>query len=176
VSNSFPYKRICVLGTSGCGKTTFARVLAEKIDGEHIELDSLFHGPNWKARPDEVFIPSVQERMKSERWIVDGSYGNRAQQFEKADLIICLDFPFRIILRRVLVRTVRRLVRREELWNGNRESLKMAFSRERIILWVFQTYRRRRREFAELMRSDRYSAAKMLLRSPKEARQFLRGI
>jgi adenylate kinase family enzyme len=177
VSNSFPYKRIAVIGTSGSGKTTFARTLAGKIGGEHIELDSLFHGPNWQARPKEVFISSAQERMQCERWVVDGNYGNKAQQFDNAGLIIWLDFPFRIILTRVLIRTVRRLIRREELWNSNRETLRMALSRESIILWVFQTYAKRRREFFALQHSGAYPNAQwMRFRYPKEARQFLSGI
>ena len=133
--------RICVIGTSGSGKSILARTLAEKIAGDYIELDAHYHGPNWRTIPNDIFIPSVRARMAvAERWVVDGGYNNRAHQFEDADLIIWLDYPFRIALSRVLRRTIKRLLTREELWNGNRESWRMAFSRGRIILWVFQTY------------------------------------
>ncbi len=41
----------------------------------------------------------------------------------------------------MLWRTFRRSARREELWNGNRESFRIAFSRESIVLWVLRTHR-----------------------------------
>jgi adenylate kinase family enzyme len=173
----FPYHRIAIVGTSGSGKSTLARALANRLGCEHIELDAYYHAPEWKSTPDEIFIPRVQERLKFERWVCDGNYSNRTGQLDRADLIIWLDFPFRIILARVLRRTVRRIVRREELWNGNRETLRMAFSRESIIVWVFQTYKRRRQEFSKLQHSNKYPNAQLLcFQHPKEARQFLDGI
>ena len=41
-----------------------------------------------------------------------------------ADKIVWLDLPIRIWLPRLIRRTARRLLTCEELWNGNRESLR----------------------------------------------------
>ena len=40
-------KRVSVIGTTGSGETTFARNLAQRIDGVHIELGALHWESNW---------------------------------------------------------------------------------------------------------------------------------
>ncbi|BAY82343.1 hypothetical protein NIES267_18220 [Calothrix parasitica NIES-267] len=44
-NSSFP-QRICVIGTSGAGKTTLALQVSQKLNIPHFELDSLFWEPN----------------------------------------------------------------------------------------------------------------------------------
>ncbi len=165
--------RICVIGSSAAGKSTFSRALASKLIAEYIELDSHLHGPNWQPIPEELFIRSVRARMASnERWVIDGNYGNRARQFEDADLIIWLDYPFHTVISRVLRRTLRRLLTRESLWNGNQESWRMLFSRESIVLWVLQTYWKRRKELPVLL--SMYPESKYLRFShPQQATKWL---
>jgi len=173
MDETFPYKRIAVIGTTGTGKTTLAKQLAVKIGGEYIELDAIFHGPNWVDIPRPEFVANVRARIQAERWVCDGYYGNWARQLDAADLIVWLDYPFRIALIRILRRTFKRLLTKEELWNGNRESWSMAFSRESIIVWFFQTYWKRRREMPRILDSSRYpNAHKMRLRHPREARRL----
>ncbi|TME62901.1 MAG: AAA family ATPase, partial [Chloroflexi bacterium] len=48
-------RRISVVGTTGSGKTTFARELARRLGVPHVELDALAWGPNWTLVPVEVF-------------------------------------------------------------------------------------------------------------------------
>ncbi|WP_447943576.1 hypothetical protein [Microbacterium aurum] len=38
-----------------------------------------------------------------------------------ADAIVWIDHPRRVVMRRVVGRTIRRALTREELWHGNRE-------------------------------------------------------
>ena len=48
-------------------------------------------------------------------------------------------------------RTIRRVLTQEELYSGNRESLRMAFlSRESILWWVITTFHRRRKRYRQL--------------------------
>ncbi|NUT51332.1 MAG: AAA family ATPase, partial [Saccharothrix sp.] len=42
-----PPRRVLVTGTSGSGKSTLARVVAEALGLSSVEMDSLFHGPQW---------------------------------------------------------------------------------------------------------------------------------
>lgn len=42
--------RVLVAGTSGAGKTTLAAAIGASLNLPHIEIDGLFHGPNWTPR------------------------------------------------------------------------------------------------------------------------------
>lgn len=172
--SAFPYKRICVIGSSASGKTTFSRALARSKGLEHIELDALYHGPNWTNPPD--FPEQVYSTLDGRsNWIADGNYMNFVQILHKADLIVWLDYPFRIVLWRVLRRTAYRLVSRKPLWNGNRETLRLTFSRQSIILWVFQTYWKRKKMFPRVLESHG-SVEKLVFRKPRDARNWLKAI
>jgi adenylate kinase family enzyme len=172
IARQFPYKRICVIGSSASGKTTFSRMLARTAGIEHIELDSIYHGPNWTHPAD--FAERVYSELERERWIADGNYMNFVRILHKADLIIWLDYPFRIVLWRVLRRTANRLLTREPLWNGNRETVRLTFSRESIILWVFQTYWKRRRQFPKILDSPMHRHVRQIrFRNPREAKRWL---
>jgi len=63
---------------------------------------------------------------------------------ERADLLVWLDLPTIITMRQVIHRTVARRVRRQELWNGNREApLRTILSDpDHIIRWAWRTRHR----------------------------------
>ena len=86
--------------------------------------------------------------------------------------------PFPLVLWRALTRTVRRVLRHEELFSGNRESLRMAlFSRESILWWVLTTFHRRRKQYRELF--DTRTSPKLVyveFRNLSEAQNFLTGL
>jgi hypothetical protein len=61
-------------------------------------------------------------------------------------------------------------VTREELWNGNRESLRNAFlSRNSIFLFALRSYRPRRRSYPERLAAFPH----VRLRSKREVERFL---
>lgn len=136
-------ERISVIGTSGSGKTTTAARLAAILDLPHLEFDSVFHQPDWTPLPDEEFQARIGEFTSSDRWIVDGNYtshGTAGIVWPRADTVVWLDLPRTAVMRRVVSRTIRRAVTREELWNGNREPLTNFYSTEpekNIILWAW---------------------------------------
>jgi adenylate kinase family enzyme len=138
-------RRVEVVGPSCSGKTTTARRLAELLGVPYIELDALHHDAGWTEAPAEVLQERVQAALDAapDGWVVDGTYFGKLGSLvlDRADTIVWLDIPFRTAIRRVLSRTLRRAVTREELWNGNRESLRLALSRESIVLWVLRTHR-----------------------------------
>ena len=70
-------QRILVLGTTGSGKTTLARKLAEKLDQPHIELDALYWNPGWKVKPLENFRKEVAEAVSGDAWVIDGNYTSK---------------------------------------------------------------------------------------------------
>jgi adenylate kinase family enzyme len=148
--------RIVVVGTSGSGKTIFARRLAQILASNYIELDALHWGPNWTVNPD--FRLRVGEAVSADKWVVDGNYGSvRDQVWGRATAIVWLNYPFHVVFCRALWRTVRRLVSGELLYAGNRESFRGAFlERDGIPWWVIRTFRKRRREYPLLFSQPRF--------------------
>jgi adenylate kinase family enzyme len=151
-------RRISVVGNSGSGKTTLARALAKELGLAHVELDGLFHGPGWTEPEPDVFRQRVADALDaaSEGWVACGNYSavRSPVVWPRADTVVVLDLPKRLVMRRVVSRTLRRVVRREVLWNGNREPLRnlYAWDPERNIIrwsWVRHgVYRQRYREAA----------------------------
>ena len=118
-------KRIAIVGTTGSGKTTLARRVAQRCLISHIELDALQWEPNWTPAEPQGFRDRVTAALSGDRWVVDGNYSAvRDIVWAKADTVVFLDYPFGLVLRRLLWRTWRRSLHREELWNGNRETFR----------------------------------------------------
>jgi adenylate kinase family enzyme len=171
-------RRVVVVGTSGTGKTTVASRIAEAIESPHVELDSLHWESGWKEAPDDVFRARVTEAASGETWVADGNYSAvRDILWGRADTIVWLDYPLRIAFMRVVWRTIRRIVTREELWNGNREGLSALVGPDSMPLWVLKTYRRRRREYPELFTCHEYSHLTVVRhRSTGETERWLAGL
>ena len=163
-------KRIVVIGTSGAGKTTLANKLARLLDIRHIELDAYRHGPNWSETPDDVFRQNISNAIKGQTWVVDGNYSiARDIIWGRATMILWLDYPFGITFCRLFRRTIRRYVRRTELWNGNREELKgVLFTKDSLFVWAFKTHWRRRKSLPHAFSLPEYSHLNVIrLRSPR---------
>src|SRR5262245_57167560 len=168
--------RISVIGTSGSGKTTFADNLAGILRIPHVELDALHWDADWEPAPRDVFRSRVREAIGADRWVVDGNYSKSARDlvWERADTIIWLDFSFTVTLGRLLHRTLYRLVTGEECCNRNHERLVMLLSRDSIILWALQTYKRHRVEYPPLLAVQEQRGAQTIrLHSPREANRWL---
>jgi adenylate kinase family enzyme len=171
--------RVVVIGTSCVGKTTFARSLARVLSFPHVELDALFWQPNWVPRPPEEFCALTARALAQGCWVTDGNYGVvRDLVWSRATTVIWLNYVFPLVLWRALTRTVLRVLTQEELFSGNRESLRMAFfSRESILWWVLTTFHRRRKQYRQLFETGTSPQLVYVeLRNPSEARHFLAGL
>ena len=132
-------QRILITGSAGCGKTRLGGILSARLGLPHIELDGLYHGPNWTAPDPEAFRSRVAHLVEAPRWIVDGNYSVLGDIVRsRADLLIAIDLPRPVVLAQLLRRTGRRLITGAELWNGNRENwrnLLRTDPKENILLW-----------------------------------------
>lgn len=167
-----------MVGTSASGKSTLSAVLAARLHVPHFELDSVEHGPNWTPIPRDAFREIVAARIAGDGWVTDGNYvAVRSLIWERADTLIWLDYPMAVPLWRVTRRTLWRIVRRVELWNGNRERWRDVFSRDNLWLSILRTHRRRRREFAALVAQPEYAHLTVIrLRSPRAANRLLAAL
>lgn len=150
--------RFVVVGTSGAGKSTFSSALAAAAGCPYIELDRLYWGPDWTAVPPEQFENAVRAATAGDRWVADGNYSAvRDVLWSRATHVIWLNFGRRTVFSRVLWRTLSRGLMRTELSHGNRESLRMAFSRESVLLWSYTTFAKNRVKFAGLRDDPKYA-------------------
>jgi adenylate kinase family enzyme len=164
------HPRIAVVGTSCSGKTTLASQLAAAFGRTHIELDALHWGPDWTERAD--FPDRVSEVVRGEEWITDGNYrAVRELVWSRATALVWLNYPFRVVFTRALLRTTKRLVTRETLYSGNRESFRGAFFEwDGIPWWVIRTHRRRRREYPVQFRRPQFAHLEVFeINSPLDA-------
>jgi adenylate kinase family enzyme len=171
--------RIAVLGASGNGKTTVGRTVAERLGVPFAELDAFVHGPGWKQATDEELRAKLEAFLASARdgWVVDGNYGSKLGDLvvERADTAVWLDQPLPLLLRRLARRTAGRIRRREELWNGNRETIRNAvFARDNLFVWTIRSHRRMRREYPERFAQPHLGHVEFVrLRSPDEVNEWL---
>ncbi len=128
-----------MVGVPGSGKSTFGRRIADTIGAPFTELDSVFHRPGWTHPDREEFRAEVAELVAGEHWVIDGNYSAvQDLVWARADAVVWLNPPRVTASGRVLRRTLRRVGRGEELWNGNREHWTNLISRDpeqNIVLW-----------------------------------------
>lgn len=168
-------RRVAVVGTTGSGKTTFATRLATTLAARHVELDALYHGPNWTPAEPDVFRTRVADAIACERWVADGNYNDASPLiWAAADTVVWLDYAFPRVFWQLARRTVGRSVRREELWNGNRESLWWHFlpNDRSLFYWAAKTHWKRRRTFPEQLAKFPHLRVERL-RSPRDAEHYL---
>src|SRR5437899_4761299 len=114
-------RRFSVAGKSGSGKSTTGRAIAARLGLPYVELDALYHGPNWSEPPPEEFKRRILAALEGlDGWVVDGNYHTPTGELvlERADTFVWLDLPLHVVLRRLWRRTWGRVLRREELWSS----------------------------------------------------------
>ena len=165
-------RRVLIVGAPGVGKSTTARAVATRLGISYVELDALFHGPDWTARP--TFRDDVAAVIATEAWVIDGNYTDvRDMLWEAADTVVWLDLPRWLTEWQVVVRTVRRLLTRTTLWNGNREQWRSVGRPSHPIRWSWHVHGRYRIQYAARFANPAF-AAKTLprLRSRREIRAW----
>lgn len=169
--------RIVVVGTSGSGKTTLAAQLARKFKIPHIEVDALNWAASWVSADADTLRKRVTQATSIEDWVIDGNYKEvRDLLWARATMVVWLDYPQWLVVSRVIRRTIRRIITKENLWDsGNRETWRMAFlSRDSIIWWSLTTYKRRKRDYPILFAKSEYAhIEKVRLCSPKATQRWL---
>jgi adenylate kinase family enzyme len=178
-----PFDRIVVVGNSGSGKTMVARAIADSLDLPHLEMDSVRHRDGWDSVDGDEFSAIVSSFAQRDRWVVDGNYtslGTREALWPHADTFVWLDLPKRVVMTRVIGRTLRRTLNREELWGGIREPLSNLYKidpHQNIIVWAWTRHAPTRAKFEAAMAEGSWEHATVhRLRSRADVRQFLASL
>lgn len=168
--------RINVVGTSGSGKSTFAKALAGKLNCPYVEMDSIWWKENWQNVSDEEFFEKLETALATDAWVLDGNYTRSTPvKWRNAQMVIWLDFPLHITLYRAIKRALVRLITREEMWHGNKESLSKLLSKDSIVWWTITTYKNNVAKYEALMKDERFVHIQFVrLRSQKNVDEFLR--
>lgn len=158
------------------GKSTLAAAVADRIGEPYTEIDALFHGPAWTPRP--AFLDDVSALIARDGWVTEWQYtAARPMLAHRADLLVWLDLPFlRATLPRVVSRTIRRRLRREELWHGNVEPPFHTFftNPDHIVRWACKR-RHHYRELVPSLESTHPHLTIVRLRSQREVDAWLGG-
>jgi adenylate kinase family enzyme len=173
----FRARRIWIVGNSGSGKSTLASRIARAIHAPHVELDALHHGPDWTPRSHEWVASEVARVCETDAWVVDGNY--RALEpivRARTEAIVWIDLPRIEVIRQLAPRSLGRILRGTELWNGNRErwSALLAWDpNESVIRWAWTQHEN---YFARYEKTSRQAAGEGIafyrLRSRDEVNRF----
>ena len=176
-------RRVSVVGNSGSGKTRLARRLAGVLGVPHIELDAIHHLPGWEPINPETFLAEIEALTVADGWVVDGNYRTVVVDgpvWRRADTVVWIDLPRRTVMYQVIARTLRRVVRREELWNGNREPLRNLYAWDpykSIIRWSWTQHAKYQERFSSAMTSPLYGHLHFVrLRNHAEVERWFRDL
>jgi ABC-type dipeptide/oligopeptide/nickel transport system ATPase component len=174
-------KRINVIGTSGSGKSTFSRKLADALSVQYIEIDQIFWKENWRESNDEELFRELSKALEFDSWVLDGNYSRtNAIKWARCDTVIWLDYGFLRTLCQVVLRSISRTLTQKELWpgTGNTESIKRSFfSEDSIVLWMIINHKKNRYKYKQVLQSNDYPHINFLhMKSPYQANRLIRSI
>ncbi len=172
------YTRFNIVGTSGCGKSSFARALAQRLNYPCIEMDLLYWKANWQEPTDPEFFARLQSALQPDCWVLDGNYTRTtAIKWSREVCVIWLDYSFPRVFFQALRRALNRAWTKQELWpdTNNRETFKqLLFSKKSILLWTLQTFHANRKKYRAMMSSPQYQHIHFIrLSDPTDAKRWL---
>jgi energy-coupling factor transporter ATP-binding protein EcfA2 len=170
--------RILILGGTGSGKTTLARELAAALQVPHVELDSLYFGPEFSTAPLPLLRERTSAAIAGDRWVTDGNkQAVRDLVWPRADTIVWLDYPLGLRLWRLAKRARGRtsLLTAQASERGSRTALAgQLLAAARGVLTALRSHAGQRREYPRMFAEPANAHLVVVrLRSPHATRQWL---
>jgi hypothetical protein len=175
--------RIAIIGSSGSGKSTLGRRLAERLGAPWVELDALNWEAGWRnlsLEDPEELARRVEAAVAGEQWVSDGNYRAALPLIlARATDLVWLDYGRAVVMSRVLRRSMARALSGDELWpgTGNTETWRRWLDKEHPIRWAWDTYDRRKTQYAALFADPAFTHLRMhRFRKPAEAEALLEAM
>ena len=165
-------QRVAIIGSCGAGKSTLAQSLGEQLKLPVVHLDTHYWQPGWQEPDRDRWQEIHQELVKSDRWIIDGNYGNTLDiRLAAADTIIWLDFNRYLCLWRVFKRSFQYLGKvRPDMAAGCPERFNWEFIR---YVWNFSKLHRAK----ILDKLEKYADKQIIiLQNPRQVLNLLQQI
>lgn len=164
-----------VYGVTGSGKSTTARLIGERLGVAWHSVDDLAWEPGWVGVGMEVQRERIAAICAGDAWIIDSAYGGWLDiPMARADLIVGLDFPRWLSLSRLLRRSLKRIVLRTPVCNGNVETWRNMLAADSILWWHFSSFGRKRHRM-RAWQADPAKPAVLLFRRPRDLAAWLRS-
>ena len=92
-------------------------------------------------------------------YVIHGNYNKvKDLTWGNVDTVIWLDYSRVVVMWRVLKRTIGRIITKEELWAGNKETFRKSFlEKDSILLWAWTTYKKRKEQYFLMVKENPYS-------------------
>lgn len=160
--------RILIIGVSASGKTTFARKIAEKINAPLFLMDQIMWLPGWNYIGDEETVEKINEIIVKDEWILEGYIAKaaRVEVFDRADLILYLDYPGWLSAWRYLKRTLKHRKNPRPELPGSPESFSFKFLK--LVYTKGETWK-----VEKLLKEHDWDNKITRFKNPKEAELYL---
>lgn len=82
-----------IIGGCGCGKTTLAKKLSDRLQLPLIHLDVLYWRDNWQHVSRDKFDEQLLQEVTKPKWIIDGNHGRTMPlRLKHCDTVIYMDY------------------------------------------------------------------------------------
>ncbi len=126
--------------------------------------------PNWEERPLEEEKRMVEEIVQREEWIMDGL---RDMAVANVDTIVWLDFSFAKVMYRVIKRSMTRALTGMPLYHNNKETLRLALSKDSMIIYAMKTYKTKKQTYEIAINEDKFQNINWIrIRNQRDEKEF----
>ena len=160
--------RICIIGLSSSGKSTFSCALARKLGIPVINLDTIAHYPHtaWQRRPNADFVADHDREIAADSWVMDGNYSVcMPQRFERATSVIWLDMSRFGCTVRYLLRCLKKDAGRKGKLEGATKEFNWA-----LLKYTWFQYPKNKIKYQNLL--ENYSHPIIIIRSMTELNRY----
>lgn len=165
------YNRISIVGGSGTGKSTLCEILSKKFNLPAIHLDAINFDADWVEIDKNERDRIISTKSNEEKWIIDGNYNKTLKErFEKADLIIWLDYSTAMQLKGVLKRYLKTRNNERPEIPGCKERLNLKF------LKYVVTYNKNKRKIIVEYLKDIPKDKVLVFKKQKDLNKWLKEI
>lgn len=165
-------RRVLVIGCGGSGKSTFSRILSEKINLPVVHLDKLFWKEGWINISKDEFDNLLKEELKKEKWIIDGNYDRTLKErLKRCDTVIYLDYPRRTCLLGVVKRVISSYGKtRPDMAGGCPERFDLEFMK-----WIWNFNKEHRDKFYKMLKEEKNKDI-YIFKNRKEGNEFIKSL